>query len=242
MGNNPVNFNDPSGHDWVCTGANNDHCYDDGNGTISGMVSELGGGNSNEEIEDDLQIEDFGDEIIDYIGNMATYWAENPLVKSSWLLPRELGSAYYSYTIRFSSAQIKYLSQISKFAGLFGFLFQALPAQVENFSDPSGVSGSNVLADLLVDGAIFGLSAIAGGLVFAVGTSSTLGWGAPISAVAAIGASALVSATLNNLVDNSDFRSDVADVLAATQANNPDQSLAIPVPIAPVGTPCPFGC
>jgi RHS repeat-associated protein len=33
-GNNPVNFADPSGHKQVCTGQNNDHCYDDGPSTL----------------------------------------------------------------------------------------------------------------------------------------------------------------------------------------------------------------
>ncbi len=61
MGNNPVNFNDPTGHDWVCTGANNDHCYDDSNGTISGMVDSRSGGGSggnNEDDDDDIDLKD----------------------------------------------------------------------------------------------------------------------------------------------------------------------------------------
>lgn len=29
---------DPSGHIWTCVGANEDHCYDDGEGQVSGMV------------------------------------------------------------------------------------------------------------------------------------------------------------------------------------------------------------
>ena len=37
--NNPLKYTDPTGHKWKCTGANNDHCYDDGKGEISGMVS-----------------------------------------------------------------------------------------------------------------------------------------------------------------------------------------------------------
>jgi hypothetical protein len=43
--NNPINFNDPTGHKWTCTGTNDDHCYDDGNfdypgsdGGLSGMA------------------------------------------------------------------------------------------------------------------------------------------------------------------------------------------------------------
>jgi hypothetical protein len=29
VANHPVNFNDPSGHAWKCTGVNSDHCFDD---------------------------------------------------------------------------------------------------------------------------------------------------------------------------------------------------------------------
>jgi len=36
--NNPLRYTDPSGHKWVCIGANGDHCYDDGVGPVSGMV------------------------------------------------------------------------------------------------------------------------------------------------------------------------------------------------------------
>ena len=36
--NNPILYADPTGHKWVCTGVNNDHCYDDGTGPVSGMV------------------------------------------------------------------------------------------------------------------------------------------------------------------------------------------------------------
>jgi len=46
---NPINFNDPSGHKWTCVGANDDHCYDDGNfiypggdGGLSGMAPNKG--------------------------------------------------------------------------------------------------------------------------------------------------------------------------------------------------------
>jgi RHS repeat-associated protein len=37
VGNSPINLNDPSGHKWTCTGANEDHCSDDGDGNTSGM-------------------------------------------------------------------------------------------------------------------------------------------------------------------------------------------------------------
>jgi hypothetical protein len=39
VGNRPVNFSDPSGHKWQCTGPNSDHCFDDGQDQISGMVT-----------------------------------------------------------------------------------------------------------------------------------------------------------------------------------------------------------
>jgi RHS repeat-associated protein len=38
VNNSPINYSDPSGHDWKCTGANEDHCYEDGKGTRSGMA------------------------------------------------------------------------------------------------------------------------------------------------------------------------------------------------------------
>lgn len=38
--NNPIKFSDPLGQKWVCTGANQDHCYDDGTGKKSGMIHE----------------------------------------------------------------------------------------------------------------------------------------------------------------------------------------------------------
>jgi hypothetical protein len=35
--NNPINFNDPTGHKWTCIGEQtDDHCYDDGDGNTSG--------------------------------------------------------------------------------------------------------------------------------------------------------------------------------------------------------------
>jgi RHS repeat-associated protein len=37
--NNPIRYNDPSGHVWGCIGANLDHCSDDGTGKTSGMVA-----------------------------------------------------------------------------------------------------------------------------------------------------------------------------------------------------------
>jgi hypothetical protein len=36
--NNPMIYTDPSGHIWQCVGANQDYCYDDGEGTRSGMA------------------------------------------------------------------------------------------------------------------------------------------------------------------------------------------------------------
>jgi RHS repeat-associated protein len=39
--NNPIIYADPTGHKWVCTGANSDHCYDDGQGKKSGMVTSI---------------------------------------------------------------------------------------------------------------------------------------------------------------------------------------------------------
>jgi hypothetical protein len=39
--NNPILFNDPTGHKWVCTGANSDHCYEDGQGKKSEMATSV---------------------------------------------------------------------------------------------------------------------------------------------------------------------------------------------------------
>ena len=43
VGNNPINRIDPSGHKWTCMGANDDHCYDDGNFNYSGGDGGLSG-------------------------------------------------------------------------------------------------------------------------------------------------------------------------------------------------------
>jgi hypothetical protein len=54
--NNPIKYIDPSGYKWTCIGANQDHCYDDGNfdyggsnGGLSGMAKNDGDQNSDDQ-------------------------------------------------------------------------------------------------------------------------------------------------------------------------------------------------
>lgn len=122
--------------------------------------------------------------------------------------------------------------------------FQALLAQIENFTDPTGLHGANITADFLIDGAIWGASTIVGVAMFTFITGDTMGLGAPLGAAAGVAASAGTSAFLNYAVERLNVRSNLTEILSASQIapSNPPLAISVPSPFSTYGTPCPDGC